>query len=277
MALTITDKMIRSTNTRHVAELLRFDAGDAWRVSWLPQRLMDRNAAITAMTLADLVSEREGIGLHDDPRRAAIDALAAELGLSGPNAVVMTSEPPVQDTETGTAAYTETARACVCQPGLCSRGEFRDHQGDSPGCMVCADLDPEQPCYAAIRRAGPVNDLSQPPDRAHHAQALARHVKAVLLHLRQAEDLAELAGINVDASEHDVPEAGLIRAAGDAVEDLDLWAINNARAKGAAPADTYQHTERWCHAPGGALPGSSWPREPLGYEPHRSADAEAGS
>jgi len=95
-----------------------------------------------------------------------------------------------------------------------------------------------------------------------HAQALARHVKAALLHLRQAEDIAELAGIDVDASEHDVPEAGLIRAAGNAVEDLDLWAISNARAQGAAPADTYQHTERWCHAPGGALPGWSWPREP---------------
>jgi hypothetical protein len=25
---------------------------------------------------------------------------------------------------------------------------FLDHQGDSPGCMVCADLDPDQPCYA---------------------------------------------------------------------------------------------------------------------------------
>lgn len=74
-----------------------------------------------------------------------------------------------------------------------------------------------------------------------------------------------------------MPEAGLIRTAGDAVEDLDLWAINNARTQGAVPADTNQHTERWCHTPGGALPGSSWPREPLGYEPHRIADAEAGS
>jgi hypothetical protein len=27
--------------------------------------------------------------------------------------------------------------------------------------------------------------------------------------VRQAEDLAELAGIDVDASEHDVPEAGV--------------------------------------------------------------------
>ncbi len=49
-------------------------------------------------------------------------------------------------------AWEETARACVCSPGVCTRGEFRDHAGESEGCMVCADLDPEQPCYAAVAR-----------------------------------------------------------------------------------------------------------------------------
>jgi hypothetical protein len=92
-----------------------------------------------------------------------------------------------------------------------------------------------------------------------YAQALARHVKAALLHLRQAERLAELAGVDIDASEH-VPEAGLIRAVGEAVEDLDLWAINNARASGADRRETYAHTERWCQAEGGSLPAGSWPQ-----------------
>jgi hypothetical protein len=92
VALTITDKIMRSDQTAHTARLERFEAGDAWRVSWLPQRLMDRNAAITAMTLADLVSEGEGIGLHDDPRWPTVDTLAAELGLSGPDVVVRISE-----------------------------------------------------------------------------------------------------------------------------------------------------------------------------------------
>lgn len=95
---------------------------------------------------------------------------------------------------------------------------------------------------------------------ADYAQALARHVKAALLHLRQAEDLAELAGIDVYASEHDVPAAGLIRAAGEAVEDLDMWAIGNSRGQGAVPAVAYGETERWCHAEGGSLPAGSWPR-----------------
>jgi hypothetical protein len=92
VALTITDKIMRSDQTAHTARLSRFGARDAWQVSWLPQCLMDRNAAITAMSLADLVSEGEGIGLHDDPRWAVVDALAAELGLSGPDAVVRISE-----------------------------------------------------------------------------------------------------------------------------------------------------------------------------------------
>ena len=101
MALTITDRMMRSDQTPHTARLRHFEAGDAWQVSWLPHRLMDRNAAITAMTLADLVSEGEGIGMHDDPRWPVVDALAAELGLSGPDAVVCISEP---GPSTGTAA-----------------------------------------------------------------------------------------------------------------------------------------------------------------------------
>jgi hypothetical protein len=90
--LTITDRIMRSTNTRHTAELHHFEAGDAWRVSWLPRRLMDRNAAITAMTLAELASEGGAMGLNDDPRWAVVDALAAELGLSGPDAVARVSE-----------------------------------------------------------------------------------------------------------------------------------------------------------------------------------------
>jgi hypothetical protein len=91
--------------------------------------------------------------------------------------------------------------------------------------------------------------------------ALARHVKAAIVHLRQAERIAGLAGVGLDASEHEVREAGLFRAAGDATEDLDLRACGNARAQAASPAGTCQHTQRWWHAPGGALPAGSWPGE----------------
>jgi hypothetical protein len=49
-------------------------------------------------------------------------------------------------------AWEQTARACACPPGACARGQFRDHAGQSRGCVVCADLDPDQPCYAAAAR-----------------------------------------------------------------------------------------------------------------------------
>lgn len=84
------------------------------------------------------------------------------------------------------------------------------------------------------------------------AVAIGRHVKAALLHLRRAEAIAAAAGIDIDGGND---TARLIRAAGEAAEDLDLWAVNNA------PSGTYQHTGRWCHAPGGQLPAGSWPSE----------------
>jgi len=234
MTLTITDKIMRSDVTPHTAELRHF-AGQVTPggCPGSPQRLMDRDAAITAMTLADLVSADGCIGLADDPRWPKVDDLAAELGLSGPNAVVRASEPPARSQPadvSGTAgavlcahadedgrgahwlepgetcgrqqapdlldspgirqarayldqlgasaepdaalgparrtalrselkrlqqareAWDATARACVCAPGVCSRGDFADHAGESEGCMVCADLDPDQPCYAAMLR-----------------------------------------------------------------------------------------------------------------------------
>jgi hypothetical protein len=250
MTLTITDKIMRSDQTPHTARLGHLEAGDAWQVSWLPHRLMDRNAAITAMTLADLVSEGEGIGLHDDPRWPVVDALAAELGLNGPDAVARISEPGEHG---DTPAYEVQAAGTV----------LRAHADqDARGTRQLGSDD--------RGKTEPSSVASPAADSTRNAQALARHVKAALLHLRQAEDIAELAGIDLCASEHDVPAAGMFRVAGEAVDDLDLWTINNGRAHGAAPAETYQHTERWCHAPGGALPDTSWPHEP------QAPDREAG-
>jgi hypothetical protein len=71
MALTITQKVMRSTETAHTAKLAHDRAGvpfvipgdgdaeaeGAWRVSWLPGQLLDRDGAVAAMILADLVSE----------------------------------------------------------------------------------------------------------------------------------------------------------------------------------------------------------------------------
>jgi hypothetical protein len=46
------------------------------------------------------------------------------------------------------AVETTLAAGCRCVASYCSRAEFRDHEGDSPGCMACADLDPQEACLA---------------------------------------------------------------------------------------------------------------------------------
>ena len=97
MALTITDKVIRGTDTRHVAELHHFEARDAWRVTWLPLRLMDKDAAIAAMELAEAVGQIPADcdpEVYDDGFWSRADALAAVFGMSGPDAVARASESP---------------------------------------------------------------------------------------------------------------------------------------------------------------------------------------
>jgi hypothetical protein len=92
VTLTIADTLITSDVTDARAEL-RPDAtadrgrygGNAWVVSWIPERLFDRNQAITAMTLAERVSA----GAAED--WPFIEGWAAELGLSGADVVARIS------------------------------------------------------------------------------------------------------------------------------------------------------------------------------------------
>jgi hypothetical protein len=98
MALAITDTLITSDVTAHLAcAHVPGRPEEGWQVSWLPGRVVDRSTAISAMTLAELANAEDGIGLHDDypdPRWLQVEALAAELGLSGPDAVVRASTSP---------------------------------------------------------------------------------------------------------------------------------------------------------------------------------------
>jgi hypothetical protein len=90
MTLTINDTTMTSDQTAHTA---RQASGRQhhWEVSWLPGRVMDRNSAITAMTLADLAGEGE---LNERHRLwPFIESWAAELGLTGSKAVGRTSRP----------------------------------------------------------------------------------------------------------------------------------------------------------------------------------------
>ena len=72
MTLTINDTTMTSDQTAHTARLAP-GSQHLWEVSWLPGRALDRNSAITAMTLADHAGEAR-------PERAA-PALAVHPGL----------------------------------------------------------------------------------------------------------------------------------------------------------------------------------------------------
>jgi len=61
-------------------------------VSWLPGQVLDRNTAITAMILADTAADER---VHEGHRIwPHIQGWAAELGLTGPQAVAAASQTP---------------------------------------------------------------------------------------------------------------------------------------------------------------------------------------
>ena len=90
MTLTITDQLISGGHAARSAP----GRPHAWEVSWLSGQLLDCNTAITAMMLADTASDAR----RDEEHRLwpAIHNWAAELGLTGPDAVARASQPPVQ-------------------------------------------------------------------------------------------------------------------------------------------------------------------------------------
>jgi hypothetical protein len=90
MTLTINDATMTSDQTPHMAR--HAPSRNGWEVSWLPGRALDRNSAITAMVLADTAAdERVCEGHRLWPR---IESWAAELGLTGTEAVEAASQPP---------------------------------------------------------------------------------------------------------------------------------------------------------------------------------------
>jgi hypothetical protein len=90
MTLIITDTTMASDQSAHTAQ--HAPERNGWDVSWLPGQTLDRNTAITAMTLADTTTEpglREGHRLWPH-----IQSWAQELGLTAPDAIAKASQPP---------------------------------------------------------------------------------------------------------------------------------------------------------------------------------------
>ena len=91
MTLTINDTTMTSDQTAHTARQAP-GRPHGWEVSWLSGRVMDRNTAITAMILADTAAEED---LYEGHRLwPHIQSWAAELGLTGPDAIARASQPP---------------------------------------------------------------------------------------------------------------------------------------------------------------------------------------
>jgi hypothetical protein len=93
MGIKISADDMSSEVTRHTAK--RID--DGWAVSWLPGRVLTQNESITAMTIAEVIGGHDVIG---DPLHAGhrlwphLDSWAAELGMSGPQALAEASLSP---------------------------------------------------------------------------------------------------------------------------------------------------------------------------------------
>ena len=88
MTLTILDDIISSDHSGHTAHLASGHE-HTWHVSWLPGRLLDRNTAITAMVLADVVGDvDEGHVLWPH-----IQGWAAELGLTTRDVIAWAAHP----------------------------------------------------------------------------------------------------------------------------------------------------------------------------------------
>lgn len=88
MSLRIEDALMTSSVTGHTARLSTDTT--AWTVSWLGDRLLTRNQAITALTLAELVAA--GVIGTANKRWPHIKSFAAELDLTAEDAVYLIRE-----------------------------------------------------------------------------------------------------------------------------------------------------------------------------------------
>src|ERR1700761_9699794 len=91
MTLTIFDTRMISDQTGHTAWLTA-SRTLAWQVTWLPGRRLDRNTAITAMTLADITGTGQ---IHPGHQLwPALQSWSEELGLSATDALTRITQPP---------------------------------------------------------------------------------------------------------------------------------------------------------------------------------------
>lgn len=106
--LTINDTSMTGDTTRHTATVkpgaVVEGAPTAWEVTWLPGRLLTRNQAITAMTIAEFVAVHntvEGAFHAGQKLWLHLGNWASELGITGPRALALASRSPEDIEVTG--------------------------------------------------------------------------------------------------------------------------------------------------------------------------------
>ena len=90
MTLAINDTTMISDQSVHTAR--HAPDRNGWEVSWLPGQVLDRNTAITAMTLADTAAEPDLLDRH--PLLPHVENWAGELGLTAAEAIARVSHSP---------------------------------------------------------------------------------------------------------------------------------------------------------------------------------------
>jgi hypothetical protein len=91
MTLKITGTTMTGDQTAHTAR--RASGREyGWEVSWLPGQMLDGDTAVTAMLLADVAGRGDLPAGHR--LWPHIHGWAAELGLTGPDAIARAAQPP---------------------------------------------------------------------------------------------------------------------------------------------------------------------------------------
>lgn len=94
-SINIYDTEITSNTTTHTATARPLPGQPAtWTVTWLLGRVLTRNEAITAMTIAETTATPADPRNAAEDRRLNLESWAAELGLSADEVTEMSSEPP---------------------------------------------------------------------------------------------------------------------------------------------------------------------------------------
>lgn len=125
MSTRVTDTAMSSTSTDHTAR--RTHPTGQWRVSWLPHRLLTRNEAITAMTIAEVVASRPAPG---NRIWFAVKSWAAELDLTTTEAKTLAGGRRLHILSTG----------CWCAPATDVDGHA-EPDGSDP-VFAATDADP---------------------------------------------------------------------------------------------------------------------------------------